>query len=303
MVDAALVPARQPAKSDPRIQWTLDDLLGWAEITLGLTVTAADHTWPHNASLVLELVDAQGEHWFLKHPRDTERFERETLAYRTTLTRFGDRVPRLVGSSETYRTLLLAAAPGRLARGSPRGRDPDVHRQAGTVLAWMHRSDWPERSPEIGERLAKQREGVLERAKKLLGPPDFRYVRRATAALVKPASPLTVPCHRDYWPRNWMVDEDGMMRVIDFGRAGRDLVAKDFVLLATGREWHSHPELREAFFEGYGRDLDPHEQAQLDGFVALGAATKIIRAAQKGNKPLIARARQAFDRIRPTERQ
>lgn len=289
------------AHPDGRINSTLDDLLGWAAITLGKTVTAADHTWRHDRSLVLELVDADGEHWFLKHPRDTERFEREATAYRTTLHMFGDRVPRVIGMSETYRCILLAAAPGRLARGTAHGRDPDVHRQAGMVLAWLHRSDWPEPSPEHGGHLARQRASVLEKSKRLLDGPDYRFVRRATAVLTKPAEPLTVPCHRDFWPRNWVVDSSGFVRVIDFGKCERDLAVRDFLLLTTGREWQAHPELRTAFFEGYGRTLDAHEEAQLAGLVTLAAANRLIRTTQKGNKPLIAKARQAFDRIRPTD--
>ena len=282
--------------NDHRIMWTLNDLLSWAESTLGSTVTTADRSWRHDNSLVLELVDGQGERWFLKHPRDPERFGREVRAYQTALETFGDRVPTLVGSSASYRCLLLGALPGELATGDL-AQDPGVHRQAGALLARLHRSDWPKPSKEIGERLASQRLKVLERAKELLGPKDFRFVRLSTAVLKAPGTHLTVPCHRDYWPRNWIIGPDGLLRVIDFGHAEADLAVQDFKLLARN-DWVGHPELREAFFEGYGRALSPYEEAQLSALVTLSAVNKVLKTSEQGNKQMIRRAQRSFDRLR-----
>lgn len=281
-----------------KIDATVDDLLAWAEEAVGSAVTAADRSGPVNTSLVLELVDAKGDHWFLKHPRDAERFRRELHAYEKTLASFGDRVPRLVGSNDSYRCLLLAAVPGQIVRGTDAASEPDVHRQAGTLLAKLHRSEWPTPSPEMGAKLAKQRAHVLERAKPVLDQAEYRYLRHATNALTRDPAPKIVPCHRDFYPNNWLIDQDGTVRLIDFGRAAPDLVARDLVLLVAGRDWGKQFELREAFFEGYGRRLDDDEQAQLHGFVTIGAVTKVLRAANRGNQPAMLRAKKALERLK-----
>jgi Ser/Thr protein kinase RdoA (MazF antagonist) len=168
------------------------------------------------------------------------------------------------------------------------------------LLARLHRSDWPRASPEEGEKLKTQRSNLLGRAKESLDSTDVRFIRQVTSALVRPAIPMTVPCHGDYAPRNWVVDGEGTVRVIDFGQAERDLAVKDFLQLAR-RDWVGKPELREAFFEGYGRQLTPHEQAQLDGFITSLVAMKLIRALKSGNPPMISRARRAFDAVKRAE--
>jgi hypothetical protein len=53
-----------------------------------------------------------------------------------------------------------------------------------------------------------------------------------------------VPTHGDWQPRNWLIDE-GVVRVIDFGRADLRPAAEDFVRLARQDYWRDlRPEAR-----------------------------------------------------------
>ena len=93
-----------------------------------------------------------------------------------------------------------------------------------------------------------------------------------------------------------MVDEQGTLRVIDFGLTGRDLAVRDFSRLAH-RIWLFRPELREAFFTGYGRRLDEVEERQLDGFVAMSAVRVMLRAHNRNDRVAVRRERRLLARL------
>lgn len=61
-----------------------------------------------------------------------------------------------------------------------------------------------------------------------------------------------VPTHGDWQPRNWLIDE-GVVRVIDFGRADLRPPTEDFVRLAR-QDFARDPDLEAAFIDGYGSD-------------------------------------------------
>ena len=277
---------------------TVDDLLAWAELTLGLPVVlGSDRSESHDKSLVLELKDSNGERWFLKYPRDKARFQREVTAYETVLASLGDRVPRMVGSSLRYQCLLIAAAPGALAADGPGANDPIVHRAAGVWLADLHASAPAEPATEmVGEKFQRRSASLIARTVDLLEPSEVEFVRRATMEIPERSESVTVPCHRDYSPRNWMVDEHGTLRVIDFGLAGWDLAVRDFSRLAH-RIWLFRPELREAFFAGYGRQLDEVEDRQLDGFVVMSAVRVMLRAHNQNDRAAVQRERRLLARL------
>ena len=283
--------AKEKHQSGRRVGYTLDDLLAWAESALGSPVTRSDSSWGHDRSVVLQLRDREGVRWFLKHSRDPGRFERELYAYETVLPTFGDLVPPLVGANLPLRCLLLGALPGELARGNDRAADPEVHRQAGAFLARLHGSLPPEPAPDLTERFTKQRDKVLRKAEGVIEPAQLDYLQSATAALVEIAEPVTVMCHLDFWQRNWMLDEHGTLRVIDFGRAGQNLRVRDFSLLA--HRGPASPLLQDAFFDGYGRRLHDDERAQLEGLGAMTAAMRVLRSTDQ-NPRARTRAKRLF---------
>ena len=139
--------------------------------------------------------------------------------------------------------------PGQLVEGSPAAEDPDVHRQAGILLALMHGQ------PGVVDEHYEAREN-----RKMIGWPDREHriapdveqrLRDEIAAWPEPPATL-VPTHGDWQPRNWLV-HDGVVSVIDFGRADLRPAYTDLARLAA-QEFRRDPALEGAFLDGYGAD-------------------------------------------------
>jgi len=63
---------------------------------------------------------------------------------------------------------------------------------------------------------------------------------------------ILAPTHGDWQPRNWLT-HDGIVSVIDFGRAAMRPALTDFARLAA-QEFRRNAELETAFLVGYGGD-------------------------------------------------
>ena len=71
--------------------------------------------------------------------------------------------------------------------------------------------------------------------------------------------------------------------LIDFEHARSDLPARDLVRLRF-RVWPSRPDLRDAFFDGYGRRLTDAEDELIWHLGALDALTALARGHQTGDR-------------------
>ncbi len=114
------------------------------------------------------------------------------------------------------------------------------------------------------------------RCARRLSATELAFARSQIRALSAITSAVKVPCHRDYTPRNWLVD-DGTLAVIDFEWACLDAAAGDLARLHLAI-WRGRPDLREAFLDGYGRQLDETDHVILRGCAALTAIWLIIKA-------------------------
>lgn len=101
-------------------------------------------------------------------------------------------------------------------------------------------------------------EAVLARDPQLFTAAQMRFTRERTSEMASLPTRVRVPCHGDYKPHNWIVDEDGTLRVVDFAEARWHVPAYDFTRLYFGRWWQK-PDIAKAVFEGYGRTLDEDE--------------------------------------------
>jgi thiamine kinase-like enzyme len=82
--------------------------------------------------------------------------------------------------------------------------------------------------------------------------PEVEKELRAMIALWPTPAAVLAPTHGDWQPRNWLVD-DGVVGVIDFGRAALRPAMSDFGRLAA-QEFQAHPDCEAAFIDGYGAD-------------------------------------------------
>ncbi|WP_229071017.1 phosphotransferase family protein [Actinoplanes sp. DH11] len=224
------------------------DLIGrWLP---GATVER-DHSWGVVQTTVLEMAYAGSRVIVKAGGPDDHHIAREINAHRNWTrpwTALG-RAPVMLHGSVAAKLLVATYLPGSLVLGSGHATDPGAYRQAGELLALLHHQ-LGDTDPDYERR---ENEKCLVH---LDGPHriDAGTTARLRAAITSwPAPPSrVVPTHGDWQPRNWLV-HDGVVSVIDFGRAAMRPAYTDFSRLAA-QEFRTDPRLEAAFLEGYGSD-------------------------------------------------
>ncbi|GAA2365079.1 phosphotransferase [Dactylosporangium salmoneum] len=210
-----------------------------------------DHSWGLVETTVLELAHAGSRFIVKAGGNDDAHIERELHAHRHWLHPWTSRgrAPSLVHGSADVKVLVTRYLPGELVLGSKHADYPGTYRQAGELLALLHAQT------VVVDDDYERREN--ERALARFGEPHriaAATVERLRAEIASwPTPPATlVPTHGDWQPRNWLAC-DGVIGVIDFGRAGMRPAATDFARLAA-QEFRRDPSLEAAFVDGYGAD-------------------------------------------------
>ncbi|MBI4821599.1 MAG: aminoglycoside phosphotransferase family protein [Deltaproteobacteria bacterium] len=216
-------------------------------------------------------------------------------------TRFLDRVqphlqglvPEVLLSDEHELAVLMTGLAGdpfsRL--DLPRDREVALFHSAGWFLSQLHAID------VVDDDELTIAEGLRMRAAALAHAVGAETRSLASFALeqlskLDLSSELRVPCHRDFDPRNWLVD-GSMIRVVDFEHARLDARVADVTRLWTlvfpGRD-----ELEAAFFAGYGRRFP---SGSLLAMAALDAAATLSWATRHGDPEFLARGRRMAKRV------
>lgn len=217
---------------------------------IGPFTVVADRSWPHGEAIVVEVLDRAGRGWIVKRPARQHHFRRELEAYREWVPALGDRAPVLRSWNDDLPCFIVSALPGEIGRDG----DPAVYRQAGALTRRFHDSAPALPDPDFAGYMADRLEGWLARGPGLISPELADFARQQVARIAELPPPKTAPCHWDNHPRNWLVDEEKIVRFIDFGHARRQVWLLDFSRLYFD-QWRSRPDLRRAFLAGYGRDL------------------------------------------------
>ncbi|WP_433288591.1 phosphotransferase family protein [Pseudonocardia sp. CA-142604] len=239
-----------------------------------------DHSWGLVGTTVLELVHRGARYVAKAGDAKDHHLAREVWAHRNWLGPWTSRgrAPQLVHADSEAKLLVTRYLPGELVQGSEHEFRPDIYRQAGELLARSH-----EQVAIEGEEF-EAREKVKSLAW-LDGPHRIAAdVVERLRELVEswPTPPATlVPTHGDWHPRNWLVHE-GVVSVIDFGRADLRPALTDFARLAV-QQFRADPALESAFLDGYGSD--PREAAAWRRNRVREAIGTAVWAYQVGNEP------------------
>jgi len=269
-----------------------DDQIAFVQETLHDAVVVADDSWGLLDTRVLH-IRAGDDGFTVKASGPTNtHFPRELEAHRTAtaaLRASGD-TGALVAANEEHRVLVLERVPGHLALGTPDEHDPDVHRQAGSLLRRLHDQDTRQDPTFLQHEQAKAL-AALDAPHRI---PDDVVARARAALRALPNDTSTqslVPTHGDFHPRNWIVDNDALdarddhhrrLRVIDFGRFGWRPASFDLTRLAV-LHWQHDPRLEAAFFDGYGDDpRTPDAWRWLQLREAVGTATWAYAVGDEG---------------------
>ena len=245
------------ASSIGAVAFNLEDLTSrqrrLLELWFPTMEVVADHSWGLVNTTVLE-VTCGGDRFIVKAAGDADHhIARETRAHRLWLrpwTSLG-RAPELAHADVNAKILATRYQPGQLVLGSDAARNTDTYRQAGELLSLLHR--------QFGAGVADHGYEDHENAKSLawldqphrIAPPVEQRLRATVTSW--PTGPATlVPTHGAWQPRNWLV-EDGLVSLIDFGRADLRPAGTDLIRLAAG-EFRAAPDIEAAFIDGYGDD-------------------------------------------------
>jgi Ser/Thr protein kinase RdoA (MazF antagonist) len=255
-------------------------------------------------SSVFRLRDENGIIWFLKHHRHSERHRAELTAYLKWVPALGEAAPRLRAADESLQAVILSAAPGEAAPWpastafgpvADRAAERNVQREAGKILRRLHDAQPALAWPDFAAVKAEQFDRLKPSAATLLRSRELDRAGAEIAALAGFPGPARVPCHHDYTPRNWLV-QDGSLCIIDFEWCGLDARVADFARLHLGI-WASRPDLQAAFLDGYGRDLSPADRELLHGCAVLTAVWLLVRAHESRQRSFEEASRMALLRI------
>jgi Ser/Thr protein kinase RdoA (MazF antagonist) len=130
----------------------------------------------------------------------------------------------------------------------------------------------------------------------LLTPTELDFALTCASALDALPKPARVPCHRDYTPRNWVID-GGRVQVIDFEEMSPDAWLTDIGRMRYGF-WRDEAHLTDAVLDGYGRRLSDDETAVMTFLFAVTAVRLMVLGAELGKHNLVARTREVLDDLR-----
>lgn len=235
---------------------------------LGPELQVRSRSWPGAASHVWEARAAGGATVFAKVHRTPKFHRREVAAYESWVPLLGKDTPILLACDSELAGIVVTPLPGVPVKFQPLapGQDVEVHALAGALARRIHdtASGPAAIAPALPSAYVLKH---LSRAR--LTAADLSRARAILAEAAQVSLPV-VPTHGDFQPRNWLYDNDAQVRIIDFERAEPASTVRDFRLLVNG-PWRERPDLREAFFDGYGRRPTTDEETALAGWVVLDA--------------------------------
>ena len=221
---------------------------------LGSYTVVRDYSWPLQDTNVLHVLTPQGRGFIIKASTKSHHIHREIAAHAAGFEGLDGRVPALRHTSVRAGVLVTEFLPGTLVEGTPAEDDPDTYRQAGALLRRLHRPAGA--SPHYAKALARKTRAWMDRAQGLLPETQLTILAQELDSL-DPGPVELVATHGDYQPRNWLQD-NGLIKVIDFGRAERRPWLHDLVRLSH-QQFVRRPELAVAFYAGFGRNVGPAE--------------------------------------------
>jgi Ser/Thr protein kinase RdoA (MazF antagonist) len=260
---------------------SIEAIVGCASRVIGPCEFEEDRSWEHRASVVLRLRDAGGGRWVVKRHRERGRYAAELAAYQEWVPGMGECAPRLRGHDDEGQLLVLSALSGEPAWPG----DVASHRRAGGALRLLHEAEPGVAWDDFQMAKLAEFEDLAPRASQALPVDVVDFVLTRILALAElEKAPVRVPCHRDYTPRNWLVDGERLY-VLDFEFARPDVWVSDLARLDSGA-WRGRPELRAAFLEGYGRVPDAEDEVMYGACAALTAIWLVVTGRECGRPAL-----------------
>ncbi|WP_349637129.1 phosphotransferase [Streptomyces sp. RerS4] len=270
-------------------------LRAFAEKAIGQIAQAEEVSWVRTGSRVWRLTGPGGGTWYLKRHRGAKFHHREVAAYQSWVPALGARAPRLVAADTEARAVVVTALSGRPLHGMvlDAAAEARVQHALGRLTSSLHRSA-PERPAEAATAADKIKRH-LEGTRPYLADRDEDLVLALARAYADLSQPVLVPAHGDLQYRNVLLADDGEPQLFDFERTEYNTATRDMVRLSD--TWTGRPDLRAAFYDGYGRTLTPAEELRLDCEAAFDAVSGIAYGTSHDDPEVTERGHRTLRRL------
>lgn len=235
-------------------------------------------------SIVWRLVASDGSRVWLKHHESSRQFERELIGLELCIPALGDQTwwssPILVAMDRDAEVILMTEVEGEILDTAVTSTDEDrtMFRLAGRFIRKLH--DLASSGSDetiVPINLKDRSEHYLSVGEASIDAETMRWARALVDQACLAGNLGSVHCHRDFSPRNWLINRRRtgiQFGVIDWERTGQDVWLQDLQRMVHDH-WHHKPQLRDAFYEGYGHHPTDLEQLQLDAICLVGAIASI----------------------------
>jgi Ser/Thr protein kinase RdoA (MazF antagonist) len=293
------------------------EVLNWCTSVLGPFEVVSDHSQAHpGARATAYRLHTPLGYCYVKTYQDPAHWASEAHGYEQWAPAFGDFAPRLLAVRDKEPlALVISELPGQsLAKVQlAASQEQAVWRAAGQALVALHnlavgeyfgpcRRDGTRAGTPIYQAqayISTVFDDWVDRGIRAgyLSDDELAIIRATLGLLPAFEGERPLPCHRDYYPANWLVTADGVWTgVIDFEFAYWDVRVADFTRYPDW-DWINRPDLVEAFFEGYGRTFTPEEEQQRLVAHAQYALSAIVWGRENSYHGFAEEGRQALRRL------
>ncbi len=275
------------------------ELLDFATSSLGTIDKASFKGWDHAESQVWKIT-AQQANYYLKAHKQKNKYKQESYAYENWAKQIPEQCSQLIAKQENLNSILLSSIEAEaLEQQSLSARQEQAsYEQAGQFLRKWHNLNYRDNDIDLTDAMQQRLKKWTQRAKNLVEDKEIAWVKEQTLELIFHLKDYTrVPCHRDYSGRNWLLDKDHKLWVIDFEHSRADFFLVDFERQYSSI-WLTRPDLKEAFLAGYGKKINELEWQLLKRLSSFSALSTIVWAREHKDKAFEAFGWKQLERLK-----
>lgn len=286
-------------------QQDLDSLRKFAYDSLGDSIDIEDFSRSYGRKSVTWRITVPGKReYYLKRHEDRRHYFAEVRALNEWVTSLpvepGWSVPKVLATADELGAVIMTGLPGLVLGETPVGSTTrtKLFELAGRFACLLHSSriDLSTLTPQT--YAGDQPDRYLLLAEPYIGRATLKWVDSVVRRSDAWKGLEIVPIHCDYSPRNWIVCEgQALLGIIDWERSRPGYWVEDFQRMIHDH-WKVDPQLRDAFFKGYGREPSELEWYQANQVVLLNAVGGVPWSIDHGDWEFERLNREVIERLK-----